>query len=187
MPEDEFRIRIDGAWSAKEMGELFASLDAIYKDISRFHSLQFYREVAKQSNDPLPVGNSDGRDLLLKVTQVSYSSPGWADFLGAGEVMGHLKDFVLGIIDRILERKDRALDRQLRSVEIEAAALENYSKRLEIMDKTFDLTERTDLTDGQRQQLLTSMVQSMRVLGKAAAEGRIRSVEDLPDKDPSKM
>lgn len=181
MSQNRFRLRIDGSWSAKEMADLFQSCETIYTQLAAFHSREFVREITRQANDARPTGNSDGRDKILKVTAVSYGSPGWADFLGAGELTGHLKEFILGIIDRIVERKDRELGRQLRTAQIEAAALDNYAKQLELIDKTFDIAERADLSEGQRQSMLTQILQASRTIGKSVVDERLLSAEDLPD------
>src|SRR6056297_3936676 len=123
MAKSRFRIRIDGTWTAKEMADLFQSCDTIYGHLAQLHSRELQRELTRQTNEPSPVGNSDGRDLLLKVTRVSYGSPGWADFFGAGELVGHLKDFVLEIIKLVVERRDREQTRRLRDAQVEAAIL----------------------------------------------------------------
>ncbi|RFP90093.1 hypothetical protein DZK27_02940 [Rhodobacteraceae bacterium 63075] len=158
------------------MSDLFQSCERIYVQLAAFHSRELQREIKRQSIEPEPSGNADGREKVLMVTAVSYSSPGWADFLGAGELTGHLKDFILGIIDRIIERKDREQGRQLTSAQIEAAALDNYSKQLELLDQAFDFAERADLNDGQRQAMLNEILQSSRTLGKAVVDGRLNSV-----------
>jgi len=179
MSESHFRIRIDGSWTAKEMGQLFQSCEIIYGQLAQFHGREFFREYRKQANDPTPIGNADGRETLLRVTSISYGSPGWADLVGAGELTGHLKEFILGLIDRIIERKDREQARQLRSAQIEAAALENYSRQLDLIDKAFDIADRADLNDVSRQNILNSILQASRPLGAAIAEGRLLSIENL--------
>ncbi|MEP3334170.1 hypothetical protein [Sedimentitalea sp.] len=182
MSNERFRLRIEGSWSAKEMGQLFQSCETIYAHLAQFYGKELYREYRRQSNDPTPTGNADGRDKLLRVISISYSSPGWADLAGAGELTGHLKDFILGVVDRVIERKDRDQQRQLTATQIEAASLENYSKQLELIDRTFDLADRTDLSDSQRQSILTSILAASRPLGTAVAEGRLVSVEDLTER-----
>lgn len=179
MAEDRFRIRIDGSWSAKEMADLFHGANTIYIALSQMHSRDLYRQVLQQTDSPQPTGNDDGKSLALRVTSISFGSPGWADFLGAGELTGHLKDFLLGIVDRVIQRKDREQARDLRAAEIEAAALENYGKRLELIDKSFDLANRADLSDSQRQQLLQNVMTASRPIAKAVAESRLVSVEIL--------
>jgi hypothetical protein len=60
----------------------------------------------------------------LEVRRISYASPGFADLAGIGAVMGHLKDFVL----RLIERHD---GRRQRDLSDDRAALENDRIRLE--------------------------------------------------------
>lgn len=182
MSEHSIRLRIDGSWSAKEMADLFQSCDTIYRQLAQLHSRTLFNEVLQQTENPQSTGNHDGRDKVLQVTSVSYSSPGWADFLGAGELVGHLKEFLLGLLDRVIEKRDREQGRQLRQAEIEAAALENYARRLELIDKAFDLSDRRDLSDGHRQQMLHDILAASRPLGRAISEGRITAVENVPSK-----
>ena len=181
MTQTRFRITIDGSWSAKDMADLFQSCDTLYRQLANLHSRELFRAIQNQTDQPKPTGNSDGREKALKVISVSYCSPGWADFLGAGELVGHLKELLLGLFDRVIERKDREQSRALRSTEIEAAILENYSKRIELIDQAMDISNRSDLNDAQRQQILTYVMTACRPLGNAVADGRILGIEDLPD------
>ncbi len=183
MGTNQFRIKIDGSWTAREMGDLFSSCSTIYHQFAQYHSSELNRKINQQQVQPQPTGNEDGRDTLLKVKQVSFASPGWADLLGAGELVGHLKEFLLGLIDRITERRDRDQARQLKDTEIEAAILENYGKQLDLLSKAFDVSNRNDLSEPMRQSILNSIMTASRPLGKAIAERRIISVENLSDGD----
>jgi hypothetical protein len=60
----------------------------------------------------------------LEVRRITYASPGFADLAGLGTVVGHLKDFLL----RLMERRDNRRQRELND---ERAELENDRLRLE--------------------------------------------------------
>ncbi len=179
MTQRIFRIHIASTWSASEMAELFKSAEIIYTQFTRFHSSELYRKIAQQQNQPETSGNSDGKGSLLMVRRVSFSSPGWIDLAGLGEVIGHVKDLILGLTDRIIERQDREQERQLTAASIEAAMLDNYSKQLDLIDQTMNLVNRNDLNDATRSQILTQIMQAQRPIANGVAAGRILSVEAL--------
>ena len=60
----------------------------------------------------------------LGLHRITYASPGAADLFGIGEVVGHIKDFVL----KLIERKDLKRQRKLSD---ERAELENQGIRIE--------------------------------------------------------
>ncbi|MGC8898815.1 MAG: hypothetical protein ACP5ON_11370 [Bacteroidota bacterium] len=60
----------------------------------------------------------------LEVRRISYASPGATDLAGIGTVIGHIKDFILKLIERQDSKRQRELDQ-------ERAALENDRIRLE--------------------------------------------------------
>jgi len=60
----------------------------------------------------------------LEVRRISYASPGATDLAGIGTVIGHIKDFILKLIERRDSKRRRQLDE-------ERAALENDRIRLE--------------------------------------------------------
>lgn len=60
----------------------------------------------------------------LEVRRIRYSSPGVADLAGIGTVVGHLKDFIVRLIERHNSKRQRELGD-------ERAALENDRIRLE--------------------------------------------------------
>jgi len=60
----------------------------------------------------------------LEVRRISYASPGFSDLAGIGTVIGHVKDFVLKLVERRDSRRQRELNE-------ERAALENDRIRLE--------------------------------------------------------
>jgi hypothetical protein len=60
----------------------------------------------------------------LEVRRISYASPGFTDLAGVGTVVGHIKDFII----KLIERRDSRRQRELND---ERAALENDRIRLE--------------------------------------------------------
>lgn len=78
----------------------------------------------------------------LKVRRVHFESPGFVDLLGAGKAIGHLRKFIEGVIDRIIEREDRELAREEKRQDIlekkikNAEAILNLSERFPVDDDT---------------------------------------------------
>lgn len=60
----------------------------------------------------------------LEISQIKYASPGFTDLAGIGTVVGHIKDFIMTLIERRDSRRQRELND-------ERAALENDRLRLE--------------------------------------------------------
>ena len=70
--------------------------------------------------------------LLLNVRRIQYGSPGFKDLAGAGEIVGHVKDFLLKLIDLAVTTRQRRLDVTERNVEIEAKRIENLKAFVEL-------------------------------------------------------
>lgn len=61
----------------------------------------------------------------LKVWRVEYASPGFSDLAGLGAVIGHLKDFILKLIERRDGRRSRALSEERAELENESLRIQN--------------------------------------------------------------
>ncbi len=68
----------------------------------------------------------------LRVTKIQFSSPGFKDLAGLGEVVGHLKDFILRLIELYASRRQRHLENELWEEEIQAKRLENAKSFVEL-------------------------------------------------------
>ena len=61
----------------------------------------------------------------FEVRRVSYASPGFADLVGIGTVVGHLKEFVLKLIERHDTKRQRELSDDRAELENERIRIEN--------------------------------------------------------------
>jgi hypothetical protein len=61
----------------------------------------------------------------LDVRRIDYASPGSADLVGIGAIVGHLKDFMLKMIERQDLKRQRELSEERAELENERARLEN--------------------------------------------------------------
>lgn len=68
----------------------------------------------------------------LRVAKIQFSSPGFKDLAGLGEVVGHLKDFILRLIELYASRRQRHLENELREEAIQAKRLENAKNLVEL-------------------------------------------------------
>ena len=56
---------------------------------------------------------------------MSYAPPGASDLAGIGVIVGHVKDFMIKLIDRHDTRRQRELNDERAAVEIERMRIEN--------------------------------------------------------------
>ncbi len=68
----------------------------------------------------------------LRVTRVQFSSPGFKDFSGLGEVVGHIKDFVLRLIDLYVGRRKRQIENEIRETGLVSDRLDNARKFIDL-------------------------------------------------------
>lgn len=61
----------------------------------------------------------------LEIRRIEYGSPGFKDLAGLGEIVGHIKDFVLAIIEHCSLRKKRNLENEERELKNEQLRIEN--------------------------------------------------------------
>lgn len=87
----------------------FLPLSSVQFDVSQLSRLREYLEP----------------DERLEVRRLSYSSPGASDLAGIGVIVGHVKDFVIKLIDRHDSQRQRELSDERTAVEIERLRIEN--------------------------------------------------------------
>jgi hypothetical protein len=64
-------------------------------------------------------------DEQLQVRRIEYASPGLKDLAGVGEVIGHLKDFLLRLIELAVTSPQRQLENDERELNNQRLRLEN--------------------------------------------------------------
>jgi hypothetical protein len=67
----------------------------------------------------------------LIASRVQFASPGITDLTGLGQVIGHVKDFLLRIIELVSQRHIRRAQNEQSTIEAEKLRLENDRLRLE--------------------------------------------------------
>ena len=111
------RFSIDGKWSTEDMGAFCLALDDLYMLLTALettmlrspegargqfkHKLRYHSRWLRECNPGSP---------FLEIIKIRYGSPGFQDVAGVGVIVGHLKDFVLQIIENVTNRKRRALE-----------------------------------------------------------------------------
>jgi hypothetical protein len=86
----------------------------------------------------IPFSNKDLRGLdslfypeeKVKVRRVRYESPGLKDIAGVGEIVGHVKDFVLAVINLCVDRQKRKHKNEERSLKNDQLRIENAANLL---------------------------------------------------------
>lgn len=64
----------------------------------------------------------------LQVRRINYASPGFSDLAGIGAVIGHVKEFILKLIERRDVRRKRQLDEERVALENDQLRIENARK-----------------------------------------------------------
>jgi hypothetical protein len=153
------RLKLDGMWSAEELGRILVSLSDLYAlrlflELLREDTIEWMRYLPEFGRfrlslrgpskrrpfpapflywpSPPPLSEGDlsrisqivEPEMRMEIRRINYASPGIADLAGVGAVIGHVKDFVL----KLIERKDQRRSRELSE---ERAELENDRLRLE--------------------------------------------------------
>lgn len=84
-----------------------------------------------------------GKRLLheerIHISKIEYSSPGFVDLVGLGEVMKQIKEFVLGIIQYVGDSKKRGLEYEEMSLKLESDRMDLIKKKIEIA-KSMDVS-----------------------------------------------
>jgi hypothetical protein len=97
----------------------------------RFHPMMFQMPFSQFPTIPL-----DSEQLAsladftlpkeeLVVSRIQYASPGFKDLTGIGDVIGHVKDFVVRVIELWCDREKRRLENEKTKTEIEGMRIEN--------------------------------------------------------------
>jgi hypothetical protein len=145
--EGTFRLNIDGHWEAEQLIALLRSLEDIYNLTSILES----RRITPNEVRELVLGIDrrtvrrlairSGKASPLTVPQFKYASPGFADLLGVGKAIKHVKDFIMAITDRVLAEEQRELENDARLIANQKA----------VSDQRFLEKEREILLDQKKQ------------------------------------
>jgi hypothetical protein len=111
----------------------------------------------------------------LQVLRVSYGSPGSGDFSGLGAIIGHLKDFLIYLIDILRDRPQRRLDNDHRALENEKLKQEIEGLKIENAKKLVALGQDLGYTRLQQRQMVAAVVHEQKPLVRLITDGKITS------------
>ena len=132
------RFRIKDTWTSVEMGTFFSHLDWLY-------DLRFVLELIYEDHpESRDVGYSINAGMVdlhlskrekLKISKIDYGSPGIADLVGVGAIVGHIKDFFLQLISLKVTTKQRDLENEERALRNDLLRVEKQEKLMELEEK----------------------------------------------------
>ncbi|HVT39611.1 MAG TPA: hypothetical protein VHE78_11240 [Gemmatimonadaceae bacterium] len=108
----------------------------------------------------------------LVVQRVLYGSPGIKDLAGIGEIIGHVKDLLVRLIEHWSTRRQRSLENEHRE-------LENQQLQVEIAKQFVGLAQGLGYTKKEMRQLVATIVQEQRPLVHLVAAGKITSADTI--------
>src|SRR5450759_4157883 len=149
----EFRIEIEGEWTAREMHQELEALtffhDAYYLASQLYSSgrtaggiiipgigsdkseiVTALSGVISAEISPDLIFVSAGQGVELQVLRVRYASPGFQDFLGIAKVVQEVLNFIKGLIKIGQERRKGELELEEYQQKITKMKLENLSSFL---------------------------------------------------------
>ena len=106
----------------------------------------------------------------LMVQRIIYGSPGISDLAGIGEIVGHVKDLLMRLIEYWSTRRQRALENKHRE-------LENRQLQIEIAQEFVGLAQQLGYTKREMRQLVASVVEEQRPIVQQIAAGKITSAD----------
>lgn len=170
------RIYISDDWSASDIATFLHALDYLYnlslRIVAAATSNEQERQLDMWAEKSLLSEHIKNQfpQAELEVCQIHYSSPGFTDLGGIGTVIGHLKDFLLRLIDyRVQARR--------RNLEDETIMLKNVQLRIENARQFLELAKNNGYTEEEIKKLIPPVVQAQETLVRLVSDGRIQAVE----------
>jgi HAMP domain-containing protein len=114
----------------------------------------------------------------LTVKRVIYGSPGVKDVAGIGEIIGHLKDLLVRIIELWSTGRQRNLENERRE-------LENEQLQIQIAKDYVGLAREIGYSNREIRQLVASVVREQRPLIQLVAAGKVTSADTIDDEEKS--
>jgi hypothetical protein len=173
-PREVLRVQIDSAWSAVDFATFFAAVDSLSAVFTVPPGIGARGNPARvqwravESNSALRK-----RGQHLDVVAVRFGSSGIADFAGFGEIVGHVKDFVLRIIEM---RRGKELAQE----ELRERRIENAKSFLDVYERARDL----DLSPHQREALVANIDGAQGLFLDMVDKGQVTGVELVTGGEP---
>lgn len=117
-------------------------------------------------------------DERLVVQRVLYGSPGIKDLVGVGEIVGHVKDLLLRLIEHWSTRRQRSLENERRE-------LENRQLQVEIAKQFVGLAHELAYPKKETRQLVSAVVLEQRPLVRLVSAGKITSADTVSGEPPA--
>lgn len=140
----------------------------------------FFPNLPLQSDELALISDLIHPQGRLEVRRIHYGSPGSKDLVGAGEIVKHIKDFILKIFDYSVSKEDRDLDRQKARQDIAKKKIENlreFTKLLEELNYNKAQIRRATGFLGDRHDTFADFIEN----------GKITNVITLPKKKKSQI
>ncbi|MBS1807311.1 MAG: hypothetical protein JST84_03860 [Acidobacteria bacterium] len=190
------RINISDDWSASDIATFLHELDYLYnlglRIVAAATSNEQQRQIEMWAEKSVLSDHTKNQypRAELEVCQIHYSSPGFTDLGGMGTVIGHIKDFLLRLIDYRVQSRRRALEDDLiaventkKTLENETIMLKNVQLRIENARQFLELAKTNGFTEEEIKKMIPPVVQVQETLVRLVSDGRIQSVE-LRDEAP---
>jgi len=113
-------------------------------------------------------------DERLVVQRIIYGSPGIKDLAGVGEIVGHVKDLLVHLIDHCSTRRQRNLEN-------ERMELENQQLQVEIAKQFVGLAQDLGYSKREMRQLVATAMHEQKPLVGLIAAGKITSVDTVDE------
>lgn len=105
----------------------------------------------------------------LKVRKIKYASPGFKDLAGFGEIIGHIKDFILKLVDHFGSKRSRHL-------KDEEHELRNQSIRIQNARDFVGLARECGFDESEIRQLINSVDDKQDPIVRLVQSGKIQNV-----------
>ncbi|MCA9306425.1 MAG: hypothetical protein KDA16_07820 [Phycisphaerales bacterium] len=115
----------------------------------------------------------------LLVRRIEYASPGFKDLAGLGEIVGHIKDFTLRLIEHFSSRKSRNLNN-------EEHEIRNQSLRIQNARDFVALVKECGYDESEVRQIVNGVDDTQDSLIRLISNGKLQNVQmlDEPDQKP---
>jgi hypothetical protein len=129
--------------------------------------------------DPAQISRLIAPEEELKVRRIDYASPGLKDLAGLGDIVGHVKDFTLKLIEHFSSRRKRELLDEEQKLKNEALRIQNARNFINLM-------EELGLDELERRRLVGYVDEKQEPLIRLVAEGKIQNVLMLDEQHSGK-
>ena len=125
----------------------------------------------------LDLESAIGATQRLRVDSVHFGSEGVHDLIGVAEVIGHLKDLILSIIETYTSRQERLATVRMLELKAEAFEIENQKKLLGNLAMALELAEKHNFPKQEISKLGAVLLQRKLYLEGLVSDEKIIGVE----------